>query len=127
MALVKTWLKTNPGKSRQALARSVCEALDLKDALGALRIGGTVKALRGMEARGYWRLPKAQNANGKGTCGRPRRLGRAVALPRAVPGRVEQVQGLRLVEVTPISAASPDADPVEEDSTAEVCDDRLAA
>ena len=101
VALVKTWLKTNPGKSRQALARSVCEALDLKDALGELRTGGTLKALRGMEARGYWRLPKAQNANGKGTCGRPRRLGRAVAPPRAVPERVEQVQGLRLVEVSP--------------------------
>ena len=101
VALVKKWLKENRGEMRQALARYVCEALDLKDARGALRMGGTLKALRVLETRGYWRLPKAQNANGKAGCGRPRRLGRPVAPPRAVPARVEQVQGLKLVEIRP--------------------------
>jgi len=101
VALVKEWLKQNRGKNRQALARYLCEALNLKDARGKLRIGGTVKALRVMEARGYWRLPKAQNANSHSGRWRPRRLGRPVAVPKEVPARAEQVQGLKLVEVTP--------------------------
>ena len=101
VALVKKWLKANRGETRQALARYVCEALDLKDARGELRIGGTLKALRVLETRGAWRLPKAQNANGKAGCGKPRRLGHAVGRPREVPARADQVQGLKLVEVRP--------------------------
>lgn len=101
VTLVKQWLKENRGKNRQALARSLCEALNLKDARGKWRIGGTVKALRVLEARGYWRLPKAEHANGHSGRWRPRRLGRPVAVPQGVPARAEQVQGLKLVEVTP--------------------------
>ena len=100
VALVKVWLKANRGDTRQALARYLCEALELKDARGEWRIGGTLKALRVLEARGYWRLPKARNANGKAGGGRPRRLGRAVALARGVPARAEQVRGMTLVEVS---------------------------
>lgn len=101
VTLVKEWLKANEGESRQALARHVCKALDLKDARGQWRSGGTVKALRVLEARGYWRLPKGQDKNHKAGQWRPRRLGRAVTSPRDVPGRAEQVQGLNLVEVCP--------------------------
>jgi hypothetical protein len=101
MALVKKWLKENRGNGRQALARHVCEALDLKDAQGALRLDGTLKALRVLEARGFWRLPKARIVSGNPGGWKPRRLGRAVAAPRRVPARVEQVPGLKLVEVTP--------------------------
>lgn len=99
VTLVKEWLKANKGESRQAVARHVCEVLDLKDARGQWRIGGTVKALRVLEARGYWRLPKGQNKNQQAGLWRPRRLGRAVAQPRHVPTRAEGVQGLCLVEV----------------------------
>jgi len=99
VALVKGWLRENRGQTRQALARYVCETLGLRDARGELRIGGTVKALRLLEARGYWRLPKGRNRNAKAGRWRPRRLGRAVAQPRNVPARAEQVQGLKLVEV----------------------------
>src|SRR4030042_766755 len=60
-ALVKEWLRDNKGKGRAALARHVCERLDMRDALGRLRQGGTQKALRVLEARGYWRLPKRQS------------------------------------------------------------------
>ena len=95
--LVQGWLKVNQGKNRQALARYVCEALDLKDARGQLRVGGTLKALRVLETRGCWRLPKVKRT--KSGRWKPRRLGRPVALPRNVPARAEQVQGLRLVEV----------------------------
>ena len=99
VALVKDWLKENKGQRRQALARHVCEALDLKDARGQLRTGGTLKALRVLASRGYWRLPKGQGANEKSGLWRPRRLGRPVAVPHAVPGRAEAVPGLCLVEV----------------------------
>jgi hypothetical protein len=101
VALVQEWLRANRGKSRQALARHVCAALELRDARGRLRTGGTLKALRVLEARGYWRLPKAKNAQGKLGRWKPRRLGWAVAVPRQVPARAEQVKGLKLVEVRP--------------------------
>ena len=101
VALVKGWLKENRGKNRQALARYVCEALDLKDARGQLRVDGTVKALRVLEKRGNWRLPQARHRNVKAGQSKPRGLGRVVAEPREVPSRAEQVRGLRLVEVRP--------------------------
>lgn len=57
--------------------------------------------MRMLEARGYWRLPTSQNANHLSGRWRPRRLGQPVALPKGVLPRAEQVQGLKLVEVTP--------------------------
>jgi len=97
-ALVKDWLRDNKGKGRVALARYVCERLDLRDARGQLRQGGVQKALRVLEGRGYWRLPRRQS-RGPGRW-RPRRLGRRVAKPEGVPERVEQMQALCLVEVS---------------------------
>jgi hypothetical protein len=94
--LIQSWLKGNPEQSRVELARHVCEAFDLKDARGKSRIGGTLKALRVLEARGLWHLPKAQT---KPKGWHPRRLGRPVALPSEVPARADLVQGLCLVEV----------------------------
>jgi hypothetical protein len=98
VALVKEWLRDNKGKGRVALARHVCERLDLRDARGRWRQGGTQKALRVLEERGYWRLPKRQS-RGPGRW-QPRRRGHRVAQPQNVPQRVEQVQGLCLVEVS---------------------------
>jgi hypothetical protein len=97
--LVNSWLKAHKGESRLALARHVCGTLDLKDARGKPRLGGTLKALRVLEARGYWRLPKPQSAKRRGW--KARRLGRRVPSPRNVPARVEQVAGLRLELVSP--------------------------
>jgi Domain of unknown function (DUF4338)/Transposase DNA-binding len=98
VALIKDWLRDNRGKGRVALARHVCERLELRDARGRLRQGGTQKALRVLEARGYWRLPKRQS-RGPGRW-QPRRLGQPVVEPQKVPKRVEQMQGLTLVEVS---------------------------
>jgi hypothetical protein len=98
--LIQCWLKANPEESRVELARHVCEALDLKDARGQLRIGGTLKALRVLEARGFWQLPVVQSARPRGWRPQPRRLGKEVPLPYNVPARAEQVQGLCLVEVS---------------------------
>jgi len=97
-ALVQEWLRDNQGKGRVVLARHVCERLGLRDARGQLRQGGAQKALRILEARGYWRWPKRQS-RGPGRW-KPRRLGRRVAEPRKMPERVEQVQRLCLVEVS---------------------------
>ena len=88
-AVVKEWLRENKGKRRAALVRHVCERLDLRDARGRLRQGGTQKALRVLEARGYWLLPKPQS-RGPGQW-KPRRPRHRVAQPLKVPERVEQV------------------------------------
>lgn len=101
VAMVRGWLKENRGQNRQALARFVCEALDLRDARGQWRLDGTLKALRVLEGRGHWRLPEARNVSVNAGRGKPRRLGRRVAPPDELPARVEQVQGLTLVEVRP--------------------------
>jgi len=98
VALVKNWLRDNKRQGRVVLARYVCERLDLRDMRGRLRQSGTQKALRVLEARGLWRLPKRQS-HGPGRW-RPRRLGQRVAQPQNVPKRVEQMQGLCLVEVS---------------------------
>jgi hypothetical protein len=95
---VKHWLRENKHKRRAALARYLCGVLDLHDRLGKPRVGGVHKGLRILESRGFWKLPKPQGAVRNQP--RPRRLNTAVAPPHRVPARVEQVQGLQLVEVS---------------------------
>ena len=84
--------------SRWALANELCRRLVLLDPKGDLRTSTTLKALRDLEAQGFWTLPVA-------TVPRPRhwnstRLSKPVKAPTAVPTRVEDVQGLQLVEAT---------------------------
>jgi hypothetical protein len=58
--MVRKWLHNNKGKGRLALARHLCEELDLKDRSGKPRLAGVQKALRVLEAmegagnRGGW-------------------------------------------------------------------------
>ena len=101
VALVREWLRNNPGRNRADLARHVCDALGLRNARGELRRGGTLKALRVLEERGYWRLPEPRAAAGESNRRRPRRLGRPGEPPDGVPSRAGQVRGLELVEVRP--------------------------
>jgi len=56
-------------------------------------------ALRELEAEGYWKLPAALHQSAGGGEWTPRRLGRAVAAPQGVPDRVEQIEGVELIEV----------------------------
>lgn len=94
---IRDWLRGNKHGTRFALANHLCNELALKDPRGQPRLAGVQKALRVLETKGYWRLPKR--------CGvyaarwQPRRVKGSVAKPRGVPGRVEQVKGLKLVEV----------------------------
>ena len=98
VAKVKDWLQKNTNKGRSALAQYLCGALNITDHLGKPRIAGVHVALRILESRGFWKLPKLK----QGTRSRQqfRRLNAEVAAPKGVPAKVEQVKGLRLVEVS---------------------------
>lgn len=94
---IRDWLEGNKRKRRLALARYLCEELALKDRRGKPRLAGVQKALRVLEDRGYWKLPKRRGVYGKNW--QPRRAEGVIAKPHGVPERVEQVKGLELVEV----------------------------
>ena len=98
VAKVKDWLKKNKNKGRSALAQYLCGALNITDHLGKPRIAGVHVALRKLESRGFWKLPKIRS--GVGSQQQPRRLTTAVPVPKEVPAQVEEVRGLRLVEVS---------------------------
>ena len=98
VAKVKDWLRKNKDKGRSALAMSLCGTFNISDHLGKPRIAGVHVALRQLEARGFWKLPKVQA--GAPSQQQSRRLGTAVAAPEGVPEQVELVKGLRLVEVS---------------------------
>lgn len=95
--LITDWLASHKGKNRTDLARHVCERLDLRDAKGRLRLSTTRKALRDLEAAGYWELPESKIKGPRRW--NPRRLGHAVESPQAVPSEVESIEGLELMEV----------------------------
>jgi len=94
---VKDWLQKNKDLGRSALATFLCRTFNITDRLGKPRIAGVHVALRLLEARGFWKLPKVRL--GARSRQQPRRLNAAVPGPRRVPEQVEQVQGLQLVEV----------------------------
>ena len=98
VSTVKNWLEKNKGKGRSALAQYLCKALNITDHLGKPRIAGVHVALRILESRGFWKLPKLRN--GVRSRQQPRRLDTATAPPEGVPVQVEQIRGLRLVEVS---------------------------
>ena len=95
---VKDWLQKNKHQGRSALAQYLCGALNITDHLGKPRIAGVHVALRKLESRGLWKLPKLQR--GHRAQQHFRRLNTAVPAPKGVPAQVEQVKGLRLVEVS---------------------------
>lgn len=97
VAKVRDWLQKNKGRGRSALAQYLCTALNISDHLGKPRIAGVHVALRVLESRGFWKLPKVQGRVRAQQ--QPRRLGTAVPEPAGVPAQVEQVKGLRLIEV----------------------------
>src|SRR5437667_1993849 len=98
VAKVKDWLQKNKNKGRSALAQYLCGALNITDHLGKPRIAGVHVALRILESRGFWKLPRLQG--GVRSQQQPRRLNKAVPAPEGVPAQVEEVKGLRLVEVS---------------------------
>jgi hypothetical protein len=99
VTFITEWLAGNKGRTRTRLARDVCEQLGLRDGKGALRMSTTAKALRELEAEGNWKLPAALPQGGGARAWNPRRLGHAVATAQGVPERVDQMEGLELIEV----------------------------
>lgn len=97
-ASVRKWLKKNKQGTRHGLASHLCEELDLQDHVGKPRVAGVQKALRTLESRGLWTLPKPRTKNGRSW--HPRRLSKPVPAPQDVPGRAGEVRGLHLVNVT---------------------------
>src|SRR5512145_694000 len=91
---IRDWQRRNKHGTRFALANHLCNELALKDARGKARLAGVQKALRVLETKGYWRLPKRREVYAERW--QPRRVKGSVAKPRGVPGRVEQIKGLKL-------------------------------
>ena len=98
IATIRNWLQKNKDRGRSALAQYLCRALNITDHLGRPRIAGVHVALRILESRGLWKLPKLKQ--GAPARQQFRRLNAEVPAPDGVPAKVEQVQGLRLVEVS---------------------------
>src|SRR5437870_3271824 len=82
--------------TRTELAEVVCEQFGFQDPRGQHQIGGCLKGLRELEAKGWFQLPKAQIQKGGPA---PRRLSEAVAEPEGVPGEVGEVGRLELMLV----------------------------
>lgn len=91
-------LDSEPVLSRQRLAKEICLRLELRDSKDDLQIATTSKALRELEDQGLWRLPEPRWSAPRGW--NPTRLNQPVAPPEKVPATLEEIRGLRLIEVS---------------------------
>jgi hypothetical protein len=98
MQMVMALLKAEVPLTRNGLARELCRRLDLRDPKGDWQMATTSKALRELEAQGLWQLPKPLSRRSPGW--HPTRLNHPVPTPLEVPELLQDVRGLRLIEVT---------------------------
>ena len=82
--------------TRTELAEAVCEEFGFQDPRGQNQLGGCLKALRELEAKGWFQLPTPQIQKGGPT---PRRLSKSVEEPQGVAAEVGGVEGLELILV----------------------------
>ena len=82
--------------TRTELADVVCEEFGFQDPRGQNQLGGCLKGLRELEAKGWFQLPRPEIQKGGPV---PRRLSEPVAEPRGVPAEVGNVGGLELILV----------------------------
>ena len=94
---VRSLLRGEPTLSRRVLAREVCRRLDLRDGKGDWQMATTSKALRDCERQGLWTLPASTGAR---QAWNPTRLNQPVPAPKNLPTRLEDIGGLRLIEVS---------------------------
>lgn len=94
--LVRTLLERDPQPTRTGLAKDLCRRLNWRDAKGDWQMATTAKALRDLEAQGWWTLPEPRTSKGPW---HPTRLGKRVPAPTGVPSILSEIRGLRLVEV----------------------------
>ena len=74
----------------------IAEHLERSDARNQMQLGGCLKALRSLESKGHFTLPKTQRTYGKKS---PQRLEDPVPLPVDVPLKVGELQELKLILV----------------------------
>jgi hypothetical protein len=96
--LVIALLKANPTPNRNGLAKDLCRRLDLRDSKGDWQIATTSKALRELEDQGLWQLPKSRSQRAREW--HPTRLNHPVPSPTELPELLQELRGLRLIEVT---------------------------
>jgi len=82
--------------TRTELAEVVCEEFGFQDPRGQNQRGGCLKALRELEAKGWYQLPRPEIQKGGPA---PRRLSQTVEEPKGVPAEVGEVAGLELILV----------------------------
>ena len=95
--LVATLVGADPAPSRRSLAGEICRRLDLKDSKGDWQMATTSRALRELHDQGMLTLPK-RRSDGPHSWN-PTRLHRPVAAARGVPEVLQEIGGLRLIEV----------------------------
>ena len=95
---VRLLLETEDAESftRTELAEVVCEEFGFQDPGGQNQLGGCLKGLRELEAKGWFQLPEPQSRKAGSS---PRRLSGSVAQPVGVPVEVVDIGGLELILV----------------------------
>ena len=82
--------------SRTELADFLCEEFDFQDPRGLNQQAGCLKALRDLEAKGFFELPPPEIPKGASA---PRRLPESVPEPQGVPEEAGLVRGLEFILV----------------------------
>lgn len=96
IAYVINLLKSKVISNRTELAKLVCDHFKFYDTRNQVQLGGCLKALRTLEAKGHFTLPAAQRIIGPKS---PHRLENPVPLPTGTPSKVEEIQDLKLILV----------------------------
>ena len=99
VATLQVLLAQAGNTSRTAFARHVCREFGFLDSRGQLQLASCQKALRSLHRNRRIALPPPRHGGRVGDC-RPRRLGRPVPEPQAVPPAAGAVAGLELTPVT---------------------------
>ena len=94
---IREVLDENRGLNRTGVAEKICEDFGFVNARGELQRAGCLKALRTLEKKGNFDLPKAARHSDKSRA--PRGLVEAVPAPEGVADSVEKVKGLELIYV----------------------------
>ena len=93
---IKQLLDAEECFSRTEWAGFLCEQFGFQDPRGENQLGGCVKALRDLEAKGWFHLPPPEYEKRSPA---PRRLPEPVTHPRAVPEEAGMVRGLEFILV----------------------------
>jgi len=97
---VRRQLEGTPFLHRTEFAETVCKQFGFYDPRGHKQNSGCLKALRELEAAGHFVLPPTSSGKTGTTAKSPRRLAEPVEAPVDVPASVDEVRGLKLIQVS---------------------------